>query len=235
MKNKILILNMKMYMELAEIKKYIDEVKIDNDNVIICPSAIYIPYFIGKYKKVAVQNIYAKDKGAYTGAISALQIKQMGVNYAVIGHSECRKYFNDSDELINKKIVSALNNDLKVILCIGENLEEKENNRTFEVLKKQLDIDLEGIYSDNIIIAYEPIYSIGTGIVPEDEDIKNTIQYIKEELKNKNLNLKVVYGGSVSSKNIESLSKISNVDGFMVGKASSMIDEVEKMIEVVSK
>ena len=130
MENKLLILNMKMYMELAEIKKYIEQVNIQNDNVIICPTAIYLPYFVNKYKNIAVQNIYSVNKGPYTGAISALQVKKMGVNYAVIGHSECRKYFNESDELINEKIKSAIDNELKVILCIGENLEDKLKGKT---------------------------------------------------------------------------------------------------------
>lgn len=234
MKNKLLILNMKMYMEMDDIKKYIDEVKIKNDNVIICPTAIYLPYFINKYKNIAVQNIYSVNKGAYTGAISALQVKKMGVNYAVIGHSECRKYFNETDDLINKKIKLALENNLKVILCIGENLEEKLSGKTWEVLKKQLDNDLNLINSKDIIIAYEPIFSIGTGNLPSDDDINSTIKFIKDYLKEKGFNLKVVYGGSVNSKNIRSLCKLKDVDGFMVGKSSSIIDEVLEMIKVVS-
>lgn len=234
MGNKLLILNMKMYMELNDIKRYIDEVKIQNDNVIICPTAIYLPYFVGNYKNVAVQNIYSEDKGAYTGSISALQVRKIGVNYAVIGHSECRKYFNESDELINKKIKSAIDNELKVILCIGDNLEEKSNGKTKEVLKSQMDIALQGIVNDDIIIAYEPIFSIGTGKLLSDGEINNTIKFIKEYLKTKNFNLKVVYGGSVNSKNIKSLCKLREVDGFMVGKSSSMIDEVLEMVKVVS-
>ena len=234
MENKLLILNMKMYMELDDIKNYIEQVKIENDNVIICPTAIYLPYFVDKYKNIAVQNIYAVNKGAYTGAISALQVKKLGVNYAVIGHSECRKHFNESDELINKKIKSALENDLKIILCVGENLEEKLSGKTEEVLKKQLDKDLNLIKSNDVIIAYEPIFSIGTGNLPSDDDINNTIKFIKDYLKTKNLDLKVVYGGSVNSKNIKSLCELKEVDGFMVGKSSSVIEEVLEMVKVVS-
>lgn len=234
MENKLLILNMKMYMELAEIKKYIEQVNIQNDNVIICPTAIYLPYFVNKYKNIAVQNIYSVNKGPYTGAISALQVKKMGVNYAVIGHSECRKYFNESDELINEKIKSAIDNELKVILCIGENLEDKLKGKTKEVLKTQIDVALQDVVNDDIIIAYEPIFSIGTGKLLSDDEINNTIKFIKEYLRTKNYNFKVIYGGSVNSKNIKSLCKIKEVDGFMVGKSSSMIDEVLEMVKVVS-
>lgn len=234
MENKLLILNMKMYMDINDIKNYISQVKIERDNIIVCPTAIYLPYFVNNYKNVAIQNIYAKDQGAYTGAISALQVKKLGVDYAIVGHSECRKYFKESDELINKKIKSALSNELKVILCVGENLEEKQTGRTKEVLKEQLDLALLDINSNDIIIAYEPIFSIGTGNIPTDKEIMETIKFIKEELNKKNMNLKVVYGGSVNANNISSLSKIEGVDGFMVGKSSSIIEEVLKMIEVVS-
>lgn len=234
MENKLLILNMKMYMDINDIENYIKNVKIESDNVIICPTAIYLPYFVKNYKNVAIQNIYAKDQGAYTGAISSLQVKKMGVDYAVVGHSECRKHFKESDELINKKIKSALNNKMKIILCVGENLEENQSGRTKEVLKSQLEKCLLDINSNDIIIAYEPIFSIGTGNIPTDKEIKETIRFIKEELNKKNMNLKVVYGGSVNANNIASLSKIEGVDGFMVGKSSSIVEEVLKMIEVVS-
>ena len=234
MENKLLILNMKMYMDINDIKNYIKNVKIESDNVIICPTAIYLPYFVKNYKNVAIQNIYAKDQGAYTGAISSLQVKKMGVDYAVVGHSECRKNFKETNELINKKIKSALNNKMKIILCVGENLEENQSGRTKEVLKSQLEKCLLDINSNDIIIAYEPIFSIGTGNIPTDKEIKETIRFIKEELNQRNMNLKVVYGGSVNANNIASLSKIEGVDGFMVGKSSSIVEEVLKMIEVVS-
>ncbi len=234
MENKILILNMKMYMELKDIKEYISKVNVTNDNIILCPTAIYLPYFLKKYKNLAIQNIYAEDLGAYTGAISALQVSELGIKYAIVGHSECRNHFNETDELINKKIKSALDNGLKVILCIGDNLEQYKSLKTKEVLKQQLHKDLYNIESQNIIIAYEPIFSIGTGNVLDNEMISNIISFIKQELCDMNLDLPVVYGGSVNSDNIKELIKIKNVDGFMVGKSSSMIDEVLKMIKVVS-
>lgn len=229
MESKLLVLNMKMYMDINDVNKYIDKVANLSDNVILCPESIYIPYFIKHYKNIAIQSIYPSNLGAYTGCVSAYQAKMLGINYAVVGHSECRKYFKLTDEEINEKVISALSNDLKVILCIGETLEEKKGGKTKSKLKYQLDIDLNGVTSDNIVIAYEPIFSIGTGNVPTNREICDTIEYIKEILKEKGLNLKVIYGGSVSSKNIKELSKIKNVDGFMVGKSSSIPEEVLEM------
>lgn len=234
MKNKILVLNMKMYMDIDDVKKFINNIKDVPDNVILCPESIYIPYFINNYKNIAIQSIYPTDSGAYTGCVSAKQVKKMGVNYAIVGHSECRRYFNISDYDVNKKIKSIIDNDMIPIMCIGDTLEDKVSSNSKKVLKKELDIGLEGIKCDKMIIAYEPIYSIGTGVVPTGDDIIDTISYIKEVLKDKGIVAKVLYGGSVSSKNIEYLSKIDIVDGFMVGKSSVDVVEVNKIIKLLS-
>lgn len=229
MVNKLLVLNMKMYMDINDVNNYIKKINNLSSNVILCPELIYIPYFINKYDNIAIQSIYPIDNGAYTGCVSAYHAKKIGVNYAVVGHSECRKNFNLTEEDVNKKVLSTLNNNLKVILCIGETLEEKNALKTKEKLKYQLDNDLKGVNSNDIIIAYEPIFSIGTGNVPTNSEIYDTIEYVKKVLREKGLNLKVIYGGSVSSKNIKELSTISNVDGFMVGKSSSIPEEVLEM------
>ena len=234
MKSKILVFNMKMYMDIDDVKDYISKVKDIPDNVILCPESIYIPYFVDNYKNVAIQSIYHVDSGAYTGCVSAKHAKKMGVNYVIVGHSECRKYLNISDYDVNKKLKSIIDNDVIPIMCIGESLEDKMSSNSKKVLKKQLDIGLDGINCDKIIIAYEPIYSIGTGNVPTDENIKESISYIKEVIKDKGINAKVLYGGSVSSKNIEDLSKIDIVDGFMIGKACTDVNEVNKIIKLLS-
>ena len=166
MESKILVMNMKMYMDIDDIREYMKQIDNVPDNVILCPESIYIPYFLKKYKNIAIQSIYPVDSGAYTGCVSASQVKKMGVNYAIVGHSECRKYFNVTDNETNLKVKSALANKLKVILCIGDSKEEKDNGKTFSSLKRQLDIALNDIKSDDIIVAYEPIYSIGTGLIP---------------------------------------------------------------------
>ena len=235
MENKFIIGNMKMYMNIDEVKDYL--VKIDGmitNNVILCPSSIYIPYFLNKNYNIAIQNVYYEDNGAYTGEVSVNQVKDMGINYVIVGHSERRKYFHETDYDINKKIIKSLDNNLNVILCIGENIKEDG----FDFLINQLDICLKNVlkkYQDNIIIAYEPVFAIGTGITPSLEDINNTVFNIKKYILNKfNMNLKLVYGGSVNDKNIRNLVNIDNIDGFMIGGACTNIDKFLEIIRVVN-
>ena len=235
MENKIIIGNMKMYMSISDIKDYLNELdgKITN-NVILCPTSIYIPYFLGKNYNLAIQNIYYEDNGAYTGEVSVSQVKDIGISYVIVGHSERRKLFNETNYDINKKLIKCLKNNLKVILCIGE--EEKFNN--LEVLKNQLELALNNIdnkYQDNIIIAYEPVWAIGTGLIPSNDEIKDTTNFIKSFIYNNyKMNLKVVYGGSVNIKNIENLNKIDNIDGFMIGGSCTKSDEFLKIISIIN-
>ena len=226
-----------MNLVLDEINDYINFYQDKNyPNVIFAPSSIYLSKFIEKGMKVAAQDLSFATSGAYTGDISALQLKSMGVNYSIIGHSERRKYYED-DKYVNDKLKEALSKDIIPILCIGETKEEKDNNETLNVLKKELDeafkeIDLNLL--NNIIIAYEPIWSIGTGVIPTNEDIDKTISYIKSYLnENYHINNKVLYGGSVSNKNIHELEKISVIDGYLVGGCSIKKDDFNSLIESV--
>ena len=224
---KILAANFKMNLTLNEINEYIDKIKdIDNKNIVLIPSNIYIPYFLNKKFSVGVQDAYYLDNGAFTGEVSAKQISSLGVNYAIIGHSERRMYFNETNDILNKKILSCESNGLKVIYCIGETKEERESNKTKEVLLKQLDEGLKG--ASEVIIAYEPRRAIGTNVTPTNEEIEDIISFIKSKY-----NYKVLYGGSTNDKNIASLNTISNVDGFLVGGASLDYDKFKKMIEIV--
>ena len=224
---KILAANFKMNLTLNEINEYIDKIKdIDNKNIVLIPSNIYIPYFLNKKFSVGVQDAYYLDNGAFTGEVSAKQISSLGVNYAIIGHSERRMYFNETNDILNKKILSCESNGLKVIYCIGETKEERESNKTKEVLLKQLDEGLKG--ASEVIIAYEPRWAIGTNVTPTNEEIEDIISFIKSKY-----NYKVLYGGSTNDKNIASLNTISNVDGFLVGGASLDYDKFKKMIEIV--
>lgn len=236
MENKIIVANMKMYMNIDDVKEYLNnfEDKLLN-NVIMCPSNIYIPYFLEKNMIVGIQNVYYEDNGAYTGEVSVEQIKNIGVKYVIVGHSERRQWFSESDYDINKKLVKVLDNGLNVILCIGETLEERNSLKTLDVLREQLEIDLNNISNksvDSIIVAYEPRWAIGTGIVPSNNDIEEVIDYIKSYMldKYKN-NIKVLYGGSVSDSNINILNKISNVDGFMIGSACT---KSNKMLSILN-
>lgn len=237
MGNKILIANMKMYMNINDIKNYIE--KINNklsSNVILCPSSIYIPYFLEKKYKLAIQNVYFENNGAYTGEISIEQIKNMQIDYVIVGHSERRNYFHETDYEINKKIIKSLENNIKVILCIGESLEEKNNLETNNILTQQLEIALNNInskYQEDIIIAYEPRWAIGTGLIPNNIEIYETADYIKNYILNKyKMSVKVVYGGSVNENNIENLIRINNIDGFMIGSACTNPDKMLKIVNI---
>lgn len=221
---KLIVGNLKNYMDAYDTSTYLKQIdKIEN--VVLCPSNIFIPYFLNKKFEVGIQNIYLNDKTC-TGEITAKQAKSLGVSYVIIGHSERRTNFIETNIVVNHKIKEALKNNLKVILCIGETLEEKESNKTIEVLEKQLNECLKDIDKD-VIIAYEPIWAIGTNVVPTISEIENNINKIKEIR-----NTKVLYGGSVNSSNISEIIKVT--DGVLIGKASTDVVEFLKIIEVVN-
>lgn len=236
---KIVVGNMKMNLTAQEINQYLKEFekKEISKNVVICPSTIYLPYFVGKKFQVGIQNVAAYEMGAYTGEVAAKQAKSIKVDYAIIGHSERRSYFHESDDIIREKITLALKEKLKVILCIGETEEERDSLKTYKVLKKQLKTALQGLdYKEvfNIVIAYEPVWAIGTGRVPSNLEIHDTIAFIKEIVEELTQHkLPVLYGGSVTDTNIKTLNKIENVDGYLVGGASTKVDKFMKIIEVV--
>jgi len=237
MENKLIIANHKMNMNANEVNEYLKALdKINNKNVIICPTSIYIPYFLKKNFKVGIQNTFIHSNGAYTGEVSPMQARSLGVKYTILGHSERRNYLEEKDILINKKVLEALNNNLKVILCIGETLEDRNMLRTDKVLKRQIINALRDVeLIDNVIIAYEPIWSIGTGLVPSNKEISATINYIKKIINNlfPDNNIKITYGGSVTEKNIKELNKIKDVQGFLIGGASLNPKSFLKIIEVV--
>ena len=157
-------------------------------------------------------------------------LKNIGANYVIIGHSENRKK-GENNKLINLKIKSALKANLKVIFCIGETLIEKRNKKTNSIISKQIKTGLKNIKKkSNILIAYEPVWAIGTGVVPKSDDLLKTIKFIKSKFKGKLP--KVLYGGSVDPKNIKNLKKINNIDGFLIGGASQ---SSKKFIDIVKK
>ncbi len=236
---KKIIGNHKNYMLVSEVSEYLKQIgnKINNPDVVICPSNIYIPYFLKKGFSVGIQNVFIRNDVSATGEITNKQAVTMSIDYVIIGHSERRMYFDETEIDINKKIVDALKYGMKVILCIGESLEEKNMLKTARVLKKQLREDLKNIDNfENIIIAYEPIWAIGTNVTPSTKDIEKTAIFIRETLKQLyNIdNIEIVYGGSVNSKNIKEINKIKEIDGVLVGKASTDAKEFLKIIEVVS-
>ena len=218
---------------LHRVVKFLEQFKKNKSiKIIYCPPNTLIRPMSKKLKKskieVGAQNCHENEKyGPYTGSINSKMLKNVGAKYVIIGHSENRKS-GETNKLINLKIKSALKSGLKIIFCIGETSDEKRKNITRKILKKQIKLGLDKIKSKNILIAYEPVWSIGSGLIPKAKDLFETISYIKKNVKN----YKVLYGGSVSSKNIIELKSIKNIDGFLIGGASQ---ESKKFIDIIKK
>lgn len=188
--------------------------------------------------KIGAQNMHFEEKGAYTGEISGKMLKSINVEYVIIGHSERRAYFGETDETVNKKIKAAFENGLKPIVCVGESLEQKENGKTREIITTQTKLALEGLTGtqvENLVIAYEPIWAIGTGKTATAEDANSSIKSIRQEIA-KNYGEQtagkviIQYGGSVKSSNAKELFSMSDIDGALVGGASLDAQEFAKIV-----
>ena len=205
--------------------------------VIITPPYTLIETFAKYFRKkkitIGSQNCYQKEQfSSDTGAVSPYLIKSVGAKYTLVGHSDNRAE-GDTNEMLKNKVQYALKNNLKVVFCIGENKIEKRNKKTFSVLKKQITKVLEKRFNrNNIIVAYEPVWSIGTGKIPKKTELKKTIIHIKKVLKNifKNKSPAVLYGGSVDCNNIEIFKEISEINGFLIGGASK---SSKKFIDII--
>ena len=201
--------------------------------IVYCPPSTLIRPMSKKLKKtnieVGAQNCHEQNTyGAFTGSINSMMLKNVGAKYIIIGHSENRQA-GETNKLINLKIKNTLKSGLKVIFCIGETLQEKRKKITKQVLTKQIKLGLSKIKNKkNVIIAYEPIWSIGTGLIPKHSELFQTISFIKK----KNKKNKVLYGGSVNPKNIHELKSISNIDGYLIGGASQ---DPKKFIDIIKK
>ena len=188
--------------------------------------------------KIGAQNMHFEEKGAYTGEVSGKMLKSINVEYVIIGHSERRQYFNETDETVNKKIKAAFANGLKPIVCVGETLEQREAGKTVEIITKQTELALEGLTDEqvkNTIIAYEPIWAIGTGKTATSEDANNSIKEIRNKIADiygKDVAEEVIiqYGGSVKSTNAKELFEMSDIDGGLVGGASLKAEEFSKIV-----
>ena len=182
--------------------------------------------------------MHFEEKGAYTGEVSPKMLKSINVEYVIIGHSERRQYFNETDETVNKKVKAAFENGLKPIVCVGETLEQRENGETAKIITNQTKLALDGLTNEqveNTIIAYEPIWAIGTGKTATSEDANNSIKEIRNEIaKNYGQNTAdrviIQYGGSVKSKNAKELFTMSDIDGGLVGGASLDPEEFSKIV-----
>ena len=234
---KYLILNHKMNLEYKNIKKYIVDltnIDINGNKLVVCPSDIYLTNFIDNGFIVGSQNSSSNKDGAYTGEVSALQLKSLGVKYSLVGHSERKKNFNENDQDKNKKIRLLLLNKIKPILCVGETMIEKSTNTTKEVISQQLKESLSKINSkdiSNIIIAYEPVWAVGSGKIPSSNEIEEIILYIKDLIyKNFKVKVRVLYGGSVNNSNIERINRIKGLDGYLLGSISLDLNKLQELI-----
>ena len=245
MRRKIIAGNWKMNMLPNEAISFITELEPYAKNA-KCEIILCVPYTDLFYSlltaqntniKIGAQNMHWEESGAYTGEVSPNMLKCINVEYVIIGHSERRQYFAETDETVNKKIKSALNHSLKPILCVGETLEQRENNMQDAIISNQIKSALKGIESiENIIIAYEPIWAIGTGKVATKEDANNTIKIIRSTVKelygdNVAQNVCILYGGSVKKENAKELFSTSDIDGALVGGASLKVDEFARILE----
>lgn len=238
MGNKKIFANQKMYMTKSEVETFIQAFHNQTmEHLVICPTAIYLPLFQQSHLQLGIQNIFYEDTGAYTGEISPVQAKDYQVSYAIIGHSERRMILHESNELFQKKVDACVKHDIKPIFCIGETKEQYDMHKTNQILKRQIFDVLKNVKKEalgELIIAYEPLWAIGTGLVPSNEEIKRITEYIKSIIyQTFHVSVPVLYGGSVNEKNIESLNQIPNIDGFLVGGASTDSSKILKMYEVV--
>ena len=235
------IANWKMYGNLqslntlSKVIKFSKSKEIRKGRLIYCPPYTLISSFLKKFQNclidIGAQNCHESDDfGPHTGFINAKMLKNVGANYVIIGHSENREK-GETDKIINQKIRSAIKAKLKVIFCIGENLKQKKNGKTKSVLQKQIKFGLDKVNKKtNLFIAYEPVWSIGTGKIPKMKDLKQTVKFIKNQFKFKIP--KILYGGSVNPQNIKDLREIKELDGFLIGGASQ---NPKKFIDIVKK
>lgn len=237
--------NWKMYKNAKEAVALAKELKsnlknIKDRDVLICPGFAALCCVYGEIKgsniKLGAQDMYFENEGAFTGEVSPLMVKDF-CEYVILGHSERRQLFNETDESVNKKIKKALEHGLKPILCIGESLEEREKDKTFDVIKNQLKKSLKNIKEiKNIIIAYEPVWAIGTGKTATPEQAEEVHAFIREWV-GKNYdseaadNLRILYGGSVKPENAKELMEKEDIDGALVGGASLDADDFSKIVE----
>jgi triosephosphate isomerase len=198
---------------------------------------------VGTNIKLGAQNCSYAQNGAYTGEISADMLKDIGLEYVILGHSERRSLFGETNEIVNKKAKLAISKGLKVIICVGENLLERKENRTFEVIKSQLINCIDGLDFNYLVIAYEPVWAIGTGNTATPEQVEEVHAFIRKVI-SENLStcgqeefsiendIRILYGGSVNSTAIEGLMKCENVDGGLVGGASLKIKDFADIVKL---
>ena len=246
MRRKVIAGNWKMNMLPNEAIDFIqgleEKVKGTENEVVLCVPYTDIFYCVMNAQetniKIGAQNMHWEEKGAYTGEVSAEMLKSVGVEYVIIGHSERRQYFAETDETVNKKLKKALAVGLKPIVCVGETLEQREQGITMQVITTQTEKALDGLTAEEVekvIIAYEPIWAIGTGKTATKEDANDAVKQIREKIaekygQNTANGVIIQYGGSVKASNAKELFEMSDIDGGLVGGASLKVEEFSNIV-----
>jgi triosephosphate isomerase len=243
MRKPVIAANWKMNKKLDECQAFLDAFiplvrNEKNAEVVIAPPYTALAMAANLLKitdiRLASQNMYFEEKGAFTGEISPVMLKDAGCSHVILGHSERRSIFGETDELINKKIAAARNFGLDVIFCIGETLAEREAGKTFDVLKRQLHAGLKDIQPDGIVVAYEPVWAIGTGKTATTAEAQQAHEFVRARLAdlygNAAQKIRILYGGSVTPENIDTLMACPDVDGALVGGASLKADSFARIV-----
>lgn len=249
MRKPIIAGNWKMTMSIDEAKSFVnairDKINTDVEAVLCAPFTMLKDLkeaTAGTEIKVGAQNMHFEESGAFTGEISPLMLKEIAVDYVIIGHSERRQYFNESDETVNKKVLKALEHHILPILCCGESLEQREAGETKDVVKTQVEKGLAGVDIvglANIVIAYEPIWAIGTGKTATSSQANDVIAYIREVVatmfgEEAAAKVRIQYGGSVKPSNVSEIMNESDIDGALVGGASLQPDSFLSLVNFQS-
>lgn len=225
----IIILNNKSNLELQEFMEYqkkLQEIK-SIHKLVLCPTSIYLSNFNLKNFALGSQNVSSYQQGAYTGEIYAKQLKKLNVDYCIVGHSERRQYQKETNQEIREKINNLLKEKITPILCIGEKKEDKEQNKTIPVLIRELKECLNELEEENVIIAYEPKWAIGSGITPTIDEVDKILLELKKTYpKNK-----LIYGGSLNQENIKEFKKSQVIDGYLLGGLSLKTQELKEFLE----
>ena len=248
MRRKFIAGNWKMNKTNQEARELVEGLKkelsgIDTLDIVVCPPFTALSEVSSIIKDTNIdlgaQNMYFEEKGAFTGEISPLMLKSVGCKYVILGHSERRGIFEEKSDLVEKKVVSAFSHGLIPILCVGETLEEREAGNTFNIVESELRNELKNLSKEQvntIVIAYEPIWAIGTGKSATSSDAKQVIDFIRDILKDMfdeevSQNVRILYGGSVKPDNISSFMKEDTIDGALVGGASLKVDSFSKIVK----
>lgn len=246
MRKPIIAGNWKMNKTAKEAAQFIiefrDKVRDSKCEVVICPAFTSLAQVVTLVEnteiRVGAQNMHYEESGAYTGEVSPTMLRELGVKYVILGHSERRQYFKEDDSVINKKVKAAFIHDLIPILCVGETLEEREASKTFDIIKNQLLLDLESIDAENIekmVIAYEPIWAIGTGKTATAKDANDVIAFIRNTVaemfgEEAGDSIRIQYGGSVKPTTIKEQMAQGDIDGALVGGASLNADDFAQIV-----